>query len=148
MNVHRHGRATLALLMLALAGGFGTAEAADPAPPAAQESPDGLQPKRVAPPAVEPVVIGKLRFEPLPWGRERGLGQNGGYIAAYDDASGAELWILKVYHISYDPSLEEDVQDVFIASMSKTLFGGKLRITDEKGRRYTVDPDTRTVETD
>jgi hypothetical protein len=115
-------------------------------PPAgAGESPGGLKAKRLGPPEVDPVVIGKLRFETLPWGRDRGLGQNGGYIVAYDDASGEELWILKVYGISYDPTLEQDVQDVFIASMSKSFFGGKLRITDEQGRHYTVDPDTRTV---
>lgn len=101
--------------------------------------------KRVPPAKVAPVTIGNLRFEAIHWGKARGLGQNGGYIAAIDPASGKEAWTLKVYDVAYEPELEGDVQDIFIASMSKTLFGGKLNITDERGRAYVVDPATRTV---
>jgi hypothetical protein len=50
-----------------------------------------------------------------------------------------------VYDIVYDPKLEGDVQDVFITSISKTLFGQKLNIRNEKGRSYIVDPATRAV---
>ena len=101
--------------------------------------------KRAGPAKVAPVTIGGLRFEAIHWGKARGLGQNGGYIAAIDPASGKEAWTLKVYDIAYDPDLEGDVQDVFIKSMAKTLFGQKLNITDERGRGYVVDPSTRTV---
>ena len=102
--------------------------------------------KRVGPPVVPPVEVGALRFEAIHWGKERGLSQNGGYIAAFDKATGKELWTLKVYDIQYDQTLESDVQDIFIKSMSKTLFGGKLKIKDERGRRYVVDPDAKTVQ--
>ncbi|HJT05711.1 MAG TPA: hypothetical protein VJ747_02230 [Stellaceae bacterium] len=101
--------------------------------------------KRAGPPKVAPVTIGNLRFEAIHWGKARGLGQNGGYIAAIDPLSGEETWTLKVYDVAYEPDLEGDVQDVFIQSMSKTLFGGKLTITDERGRGYVVDPVARTV---
>jgi hypothetical protein len=101
--------------------------------------------KRVPPAKIEPVTIGNLRFEAIHWGKARGLGQNGGYIAAIDPASGKEAWTLKVYDVAYEPGLEGDVQDVFIKSMSKTLFGQKLTITDERGRGYVVDPAARTV---
>jgi len=102
--------------------------------------------KRVGPPKVAPVVVGNLRIEALHWGKKRGLDQNGGYLVAFDRVSGAELWVLKVYEVRYDPQMEADVQDVFIRSMRKSLFGGTLRITDEEDRRYRVDPQTRTVE--
>jgi len=102
--------------------------------------------KRVAPPEVAPVTIGEIRFEAIHWGRDRGFGQNGGYIAALDRRTGRELWVLRVYDVEYDPSLEEDVQDVFIASLSRTWLGAKLDIRDERGRRYGVDPRTRSVE--
>jgi PQQ enzyme repeat len=102
--------------------------------------------KRVGPANVSPVFIGDLKFEALQWGKDRGLGQNGGYIAALDAASGNELWTLKIYDVPYDPNLEGDVQDVFIKSMSKSLFGQKLNITDERGRKYVVDPKTRSVQ--
>jgi hypothetical protein len=101
--------------------------------------------KRVGPEDVKPVVIGNLRLEALHWGKERGLGQNGGYVAAFDKASGKELWVLKVYDVTYDPRLEEDVQDVFIESLEKSASGDLLEVRDERGRRYTVDPKTRTV---
>jgi hypothetical protein len=101
--------------------------------------------KRAAPAKVAPVTIGGFRFEAIHWGKARGLGQNGGYIAAIDPASGKEAWTLKIYHVAYEGDLEGDVQDVFIKSMSKTLFGQKLNVADERGRAYVVDPATRTV---
>jgi hypothetical protein len=103
-------------------------------------------PKRLGPKEVPPVVLGNLRLEALHWGKERGLGQNGGYVAAYDVASGKELWILKVYDITYDAKMEEDVQDVFIESLTKSASGDLLGVRDERGRRYTVNPKTRAVE--
>ena len=103
--------------------------------------------KRAAPPTVAPVEIGELRFSAIHWGRERNFGQNGGYIAAHDRRTGTELWTLKIYNVDYDPELEQDVQDVFIKKLSKTLWGGLLKIADEGGRQYRVDPKTQTVTT-
>jgi hypothetical protein len=105
--------------------------------------PEMPKPKRVAPPKVAPLSLGSIRIEVVHWGRSRGLGQNGGYIAAVDPTTGNELWTLKVYEIAYDPKMEQDVQDVFISKMKAER--GKLAIWDEKGRRYLVDPNTRTV---
>lgn len=105
-----------------------------------------MRAKRVAPTEVPPVQIGNVRYEVVHWGRRRGWPQNGGYIVACDAATGKELWTLQVYESKYDDAMESDVQDVFITAMSRTLFGGKLSITDENGRMYRVDPATRTVE--
>jgi hypothetical protein len=108
-------------------------------------SPDSRmpQPKRTAPPKVRPVTVGGVRIEALHWGRSRGLGQNGGYIVAVDPASGRELWTLKVYDIAYDPKMEEDVQDLFIAKLA--VAGDKLSVRDEGGRRFLVDLKRKTV---
>lgn len=103
------------------------------------------QGKRVGPPDVPPVTIGGVRYEAIHWGRERGLEQNGGYIAAIDTKSGKELWILKIYQIDYIPKLETDVQDIFIDSMKAGANGQSLEIVDEKGRRYTVNLKTKKV---
>jgi hypothetical protein len=100
-------------------------------------------PKRVGPPRVPPVTLEGVKIKAVHWGRERGFGQNGGYIAALDPNTGKELWALKVYDIVYDPVLEEDVQDVFIRRMKAE--GGALLVTDENDRRYRVDVKTRTV---
>jgi hypothetical protein len=104
-----------------------------------------MKAKRESPPDVPPVQIGAVRYEVLQSSRKRGLPQNGGYIVARDAASDEELWTLQVYETAYDPTMELDVQDVFIRSMKKTLFGGKLKVEDEHGRRYTVDPVARTT---
>jgi hypothetical protein len=100
--------------------------------------------KRAAPADVPPVVIGDVRIEALHWGRAEGLPHNGGYIAAFDSASGRKLWKLKVYGVAYQRGRETDVQDVFIRSMTETA-PGQLLIIDEKGRRYRVDVKARTV---
>ncbi|HEY0801971.1 MAG TPA: hypothetical protein VGD54_14105 [Steroidobacteraceae bacterium] len=104
-----------------------------------------LQAKRVGPPKVEPVTMGSARYEVIHWGRKRGLGQNGGYIAAVNTNSGAESWILKVYDIKYEEKLETDVQDIFIKTMAKSKTKNTLEITDEKGRKFKVDVETRKV---
>jgi hypothetical protein len=129
--------AAAALLALLLAGPVGAADS-----PAGGDAPAG---KRVGPPDVPPVRIGQIRYETLPWGRERGLAQNGGYIAALDARSGKELWVLRVYETRYDPKLESDVQDVFIASMATCHGGNHLCLTDERGGRYEVNPVKRSV---
>ena len=104
-----------------------------------------LAAKRLGPKDVPAVEIKNLRFEVIHWGKDRGEPQNGGLIAAFDKNTGAELWTLKVYDVIYNQELESDVQDVFIVSMSKSLFGNKLKITDERKRKYIVDIDARTV---
>ena len=106
---------------------------------------DTLMAKRVGPKDVPAVTIKNLRFEVIHWGKDRGFAQNGGYIAAFDKTSGEELWTLKIYDIVYDPELESDVQDLFIKSMKKSWFGNTLKIIDERGRQYVVNPDNRTV---
>lgn len=107
-----------------------------------------LMAKRLGPKDVPAVTIDNLRFEVIHWGKDRGFAQNGGYIAAFDKTTGEEVWALKIYDIVYDPDLESDVQDLFIKSMKKSWFGNKLKITDERGRKYTVDTNTRTVVSD
>jgi hypothetical protein len=127
--------AVLLASQILCAGTVSAGEAADSAPAG----------KRVAPPKVAPVTIDNVEFAAIPWGKARGLGQNGGYVAAIDPASGKEMWTLKVYDVSYDRTLEGDVQDVFITALAKSASGHELVVTDERGRRYVVDPKTRSV---
>ena len=77
-----------------------------------------MRTKRVAPDPVAPVSLEGRRYEAIEFGKARGLGQNGGYVAAIDEASGRELWIQRVYRIRYDRRLEGDKQDVFITGLT------------------------------
>ncbi len=90
------------------------------------------------------VVSGGVRIEALPWGKARGLGQNGGYIAAYDLRDDHEVWVMKVYDIVYDDEREDDKQDRFIEDMVLEP-SGRLRVTDERGDVYQVDLERRVV---
>lgn len=95
-------------------------------------------------PEPSPLTLDGVRYEAVPWGKARGLGQNGGYIGAYEAASGRELWLLKVYDIVYDGDREEDKQDLFIESLEQAG-AARLRVTDERGGVYLVDLERRAV---
>lgn len=94
--------------------------------------------KRAGPPEVAPINFEGVRYEVLPFGKARGLEQNGGYIAAYDATDGRELWIVRIYQVDYDPAIEADKQDVFITAMT-LVPGPSLSIEDELGRSYLFD---------
>lgn len=101
--------------------------------------------KRAAPEPVAPVEVAGVRYEPLLYGRARGLGQNGGLLVARDAASGTELHTIRVYAITYVAHMEADKQDVHIAELSLDPDGRTLRVTDERGRHYRVDTRSRAV---
>ena len=91
--------------------------------------------KRTVPGAVEPVTVHGVTYSAPVTAM--------GFVVAFDASSGRELWRQRIYQVRVDPSLERDVQDVFITSL--TLRGGSLVITNEHGERYTLDLATRKV---
>lgn len=102
-------------------------------------------PKRVAPADIPAITLGGLRYEALHWGRERGLGQNGGLIDVVDVATGQSVGVITVYRIDHQAQLESDVQDVFFESMTASADGKQLLVTDEKGGRFLVDLEQRST---
>lgn len=93
--------------------------------------------KRSAPKPVEPVVIGSVRYSaPVE-------SESMGFIVAADVASGKELWRQRIYRVLINPFLEEDVQWVFINSLVRR--GRDLLITNERGKHFTLDLETRRV---
>ena len=100
--------------------------------------------ERAEVPEPEPVSLAGMRYEAIPWGKARGLSQNGGYLAAMDEYSGEEIWLLKVYDVSYDRDMEGDKLDVFISQI--TRHGDhELRVENERGEVYLVDVETKSV---
>jgi hypothetical protein len=104
-----------------------------------------MEKKRAGPAQASPVSHHGVRYEVVRGGKGRGLGQNGGYIAAYDEKTNKELWILKVYDVVYDGDMEPDKQDVLITGLSVSGGPGRLTIENERGGRYAVDLKDRTV---
>ena len=104
-----------------------------------------LAPKRVGPEEIAPVVKDNTRYEVIHWGKDQGLGQNGGIITAINDQTNETLWVLKVYEIQYDEAMEEDVQDLFIQSLDIGSEANTLKVTDENNKVYWVDTHAKTV---
>jgi len=86
-----------------------------------------------------------IRYQALRWGKERGLGQNGGYLLATRLSTGEELWLLKVYDVPYDADLEADKRDILITDIDSRWFRSALTVKNERGERFEVDLDTRQV---
>jgi hypothetical protein len=104
-----------------------------------------MKKKRRGPDPVDPVRLGGIRYEAMPWGKARGLSQNGGYVAAIDEKTGDELWLLKVYDVTYDGDMEGDKQDVFVTSLDIDTAGRRLTVENEAGDRFAVDLESRKV---
>jgi len=93
--------------------------------------------KRIAPAKVEPVVHQGVRYiAPNDDGRRA-------HIEAWDIRTNKKLWDLTVFTNRIDPTLEEDVQWVFIKALN--IRNGTLIVTSERDKIYRVDLKTKTV---
>jgi hypothetical protein len=93
--------------------------------------------KRVAPAKVEPVIYQGVRYTaPNDDGRRA-------YIEAWDVQTNKKLWDLTIFTNRIDPTLEEDVQWVFIKALN--IRDGALVVTSERDKIYRVDLKTKTV---
>lgn len=93
--------------------------------------------KRSAPAKVEPVIHQGVRYiAPNDDGRRA-------YIEAWDVQTNKKLWDLTIFTNRIDPTLEEDVQWVFIKALN--IRDGALVVTSERDKIYRVDLKTKTV---
>ena len=93
--------------------------------------------KRVTPAKVEPVVYLGVRYiAPNDDGRRA-------YIEAWDVQTNKKLWDLTIFTNRIDPTLEEDVQWVFIKALN--IRDGALIVTSERDKVYQVDLKTKAV---
>jgi len=100
--------------------------------------------KRIAPKKVAPVKVGEhiVSVPHFPAGK---LAQNGGVIEAHHPKTNKLLWRIQVYETAYEEALEKDVQDVFIKSLSYDESHNLLILSDEKGRIFVLDLETKKV---
>lgn len=101
--------------------------------------------KIAAPEDVDPVTIGKTRYEVPHWGKTMGFNQNGGHVMAVDVASGKPLWTAELYKIDYKPNMEADKQDTFIVSLEFDSATSRLIAENDRGKRFALDPFSRQV---
>lgn len=92
--------------------------------------------KRIPPKPVTPVVSNGIQYSADGDGRNQ-------YVVATDTGNGNVLWRVKVFHNRIEPSLEEDVQWVFITDLK--VAGSSLLVKDEKDRCYSVNLKTEKI---
>jgi hypothetical protein len=94
--------------------------------------------KRGAPTPVTPVVHKGVQYvAPNTNGLE-------GKIEARNEETGKKLWDVVIYTVKIDPSLEQDVQWVFITGLA--VQDNTLLVTNDKNEQYILDLKTRKVE--
>jgi hypothetical protein len=99
--------------------------------------PGSIFAKRIAPAAVEPVIHEGVRYvTPNDDGRRA-------YLEAWDVRSNKKLCNLTVFTNRIDPKLEEDVQWVFINTLS--MRDHTLIVTSERGTTYQIDLQTKAI---
>ena len=82
--------------------------------------------KKIAAPKIEPLIYKGIKFMVPNTVKEMG------YVQAWDVETGKKVWEKKVYSVIINPFWENDIQWVFIISLS--LEDGKLLVVNEKGR--------------
>jgi hypothetical protein len=93
--------------------------------------------KRLPRPKVEPVIYQGVRYvAPNDDGRVA-------YVDAYDVTTGKKKWKVVIFRNPINPTLEEDIQWVFIRELK--ILEGNLLVTDEVNYRYLLDLTNQTA---
>ncbi len=92
--------------------------------------------KRAAPEDVPPVIYQGTKYVVVHWGHLNESGQNGGYVEARDAKTNEKIRGFIIYKTDYDQTVEADVQDVFITSLSIDEVHHCLIVKNELGESY------------
>ncbi|MBI3228693.1 MAG: hypothetical protein HYZ45_00435 [Burkholderiales bacterium] len=93
--------------------------------------------KRIAPAKVAPVNVDGIRYEVIPFGKDRGFEQDSGIIRSVKISTGEELWTLKIFDVHKDVDVEEDKQEDYIVKLK--IVKGKMHIKTERGKYFELD---------
>jgi len=99
--------------------------------------------KRIGPAEVKPINFEGITYSVPPFINDDSK-QNGGFLEARD-SKGQLLWRVQIYKTIYNPILEQDVQDIFITTLSLDKLHKFLLMSDEKQRTFAVDLSTKKV---
>lgn len=96
---------------------------------------------RPPPPLVAPVLHHGVRYEQDLQSWRFG----GGYLVAIDPASGARLWMLRVYEVALQEAHGVTTPGRYFRSMALVPGRDELEIENEAGERWRVDLDRRSA---
>lgn len=100
--------------------------------------------KRNAPEEVPPITTEKAVLS-VPHFAYLNDTQNGGVVEARHPKTKKLLWRIQIYKTDYDKGLEQDVQDVFIKTLSFDKSHNLLIMSDEKSRVFVLNLTTKRV---
>ena len=86
--------------------------------------------KKITPPKIEPLIYKNIKFVVPNTVQEMGC------VQAWDVEKGKKVWEKKFYSVFMSPFVQDDLQWVFIISLS--VEDGKLVVVNEKGSEYKI----------
>jgi len=104
-----------------------------------------LMAKRAAPKDVPPIITDNAVYSVPHVRLPQFFMCNPGFVEARHPETKKLLWRIQIYNIKYDPALEQDLQDVFIKTMSLDKKNNSLLVSDERSRNYVLDLTTKKV---
>ena len=104
-----------------------------------------VEKERASIPEPAPVSHAGFRYQAIQWGRVRNLPQNGGYVAAIDERTGKEQWLVKIYEAPPSDGKEQDKLDIFITRIELDSDPRYLLVTNERDAVFRLDLQTRSV---
>ena len=104
---------------------------------------DNPHSSRPPPPLVAPVLHHGVRYEQDMQSWRYGGTQPGGYLVAIDAASGARLWMLRVYEVTLHEVHGVTTPGRYFRSLVLVPGRDELEIENEAGARYRVDLERR-----
>jgi hypothetical protein len=140
----RYAAASLVILIALCGCSTGSTPAIVAAPIPKEKTMFGLAVSRAPASHVPPIVVGGVRYEPTSQTTIPASDHVPGVLGAYNAEIGAKLWSVKVADQAIEERLETDVQEDYITTLVAAP-DGKLHVTTETGRKYEVDPATRTA---
>jgi hypothetical protein len=133
-------RHALLLALAAAAAGPALSSGKEPSP--MSKTPPGSS--RPAPPRVDAIEYQGVRYEQDTEAARHGGDQPGGYLVAIDPASGARLWMLKVYTVPEPGRAGLPRLGRYFKRMTLVPEHNELEIENEVGGIYRVDLAART----
>lgn len=100
--------------------------------------------KRAAPTEVPAIATEQAVFS-VPHFSQGDRNQNGGVVEARDPKTKKVLWQVQIYKTEYNEKLEQDVQDVFIKSLTLDKVHNLLVLSDENSRVFVLNLTTKKV---
>lgn len=95
--------------------------------------------KRMEPEHVPPVAFHGVLYSVSHFNREPPWSMTGGVIEAHDSATGKRIGRYLIYTTFRTPFVEDDVQYVYIRSMTLDTASKTLHLVDERDNSYTFD---------